>query len=273
MDFCVKKNNSSVCDEMDLENAQVVEVGRRYPLSRYRYNQLRMYVPVDSVGRTVPVFLSSTPVLCLTNEGLRAFNIFSYHDRIEYDIPDQVKKFLQYFQVILPNYWCCFYEPERPFMHPTDCCWFLVIVWLNCTAMGEGVGASTYVSVGIPGNVQYHVWGWCGGGGVGSAVRKFYEFVQAVKKDPASGLINLYVPVRTNRVIKHSLKCCEPASFCLWIETFIDPSGYSIAKEKTLYLFGLIIKIIQTFAVKWESLSYNKSWFLLPRILTYRCRL
>ncbi len=93
-----KKNNSSVCDEIDLENAQVTRWSKLYPLMRYLY--------VDSKGRTVPVFLSSTPVLCLTNEGLRAFNIFSYHDRIEYDIPDQVKKFLQYFQVILPNYLC-----------------------------------------------------------------------------------------------------------------------------------------------------------------------
>ncbi len=67
------------------------------------------YVPVDSVGRTVSVFLSSHPVPCLANEGLRAFNIFNYHDRIEYDIPDQVKKFLQYFQVVLPNYLFYFY--------------------------------------------------------------------------------------------------------------------------------------------------------------------
>ncbi len=70
------------------------------------------YVPVDSVGRTGYCTGISfiTSVICLSNKGLRAFNIFSYHDRIEYDIPDQVKKFLQYFQVSRPNYWCCFYE-------------------------------------------------------------------------------------------------------------------------------------------------------------------
>jgi hypothetical protein len=69
---------------------------------------------------------------------------------------------------------------------------------------------------------------------------------------------NPHVPVRTftsawqaqcsnedqvlTGVIKHSLKCCEPASFCflLLIETFIDPSGYSIKTKKlcTYSLFG-----------------------------------
>jgi hypothetical protein len=102
----VQKDNSSVCDEIDLENA-VVEISRRYPLLWYHYIRLctgrfsRTYCIGISFFHT-----SSMP----TNEGLRAFNIFSYHDRIEYDIPDQVKKFLQYFQVILPNCLCYFYN-------------------------------------------------------------------------------------------------------------------------------------------------------------------
>ncbi len=61
MDFCVK-NNTSVCDEIDLENAQFVEGSRRYPLLRYRTVAAGI-VPVDSVGRTVSVFLSSTPAV------------------------------------------------------------------------------------------------------------------------------------------------------------------------------------------------------------------